>query len=230
MKYIKVAIVAALSTLICLSFALPPSTAKGATAFRYAYAGDYDDNDPSVPYFCKNDNLDSALFAIPKTYCVEILKEEGEWYYCRYAKDEGSYQALRGYCLKACLTPIAQPFQNEYLNYTYPVEFCAQQSNTQIDPFKVTLTVSFYGNGTMNASGMSYAYYGGKFGYVAGQITDYPKNDLPQPTFSTDITKRENSVNATLITAAVITAVAVIAVVVLYFAGKRPKLPPKSDG
>ncbi|MDE6667987.1 MAG: hypothetical protein K2K38_06570 [Clostridia bacterium] len=229
MKYLKVALVAVLSTLICLSFSTP-FYAKGETAFRYAYAGDYDENADNLPYFCEEKSLNSALFAIPKTYCVEILKEDGEWYYCRYAKDEGAYRALRGYCLKRTLTPVESPFENEYLNYTFPVEFYAPQTNTQIDQFKVTLTVSFYGNGTMNASGMSYAFYDGKFGYVAGRITDYPKNDLPQPTLSTDIKQPENSVNATLITAAVITVVAVIAVAVLYFAGKRPKLPPKSEG
>ena len=42
--------------------------------------------------------------------------------------------------------------------------------------------------------------------------------------------EQENSLNVTLITAAVITVIAVVAVAVLYFAGKRPKLPPKSDG
>ena len=229
MKYLKVALVIALSTLICLSFSVP-HFAKGETSFRYAYAAYYDDDSVEIPYFCENKNLDSAKFAIPKTYCVEILKDEGEWYYCRYAKDEGSYKALRGYCLKAYLTPVEEPFENEYLNYTFDVDFYAKQSNTLIDPFKVTLTVAFYGNGTMNAAGMSYVYYEGKSGYVAGQVIDYPKNNLPQPTVSTDVKRQGNSVNATLITAAVITVVAVIAVAVLYFAGKRPKLPPKSDG
>ena len=228
MKYIKVALVVALSTLICLSFALP-STAKGETVFRYAYADDYDDNSSEIPYFCEKKNLDSAIFAIPKTYCVEILKDEGEWYYCRYARDEGSYKELRGYCLKAYLTPVEEPFENEYLNHTFNVDFYAQQSNSLIDPFKITLTVSFYGNGTLNASGMSYVYYEGKFGYVAGQITVYSKNDLPKPTVSTDVQQPENSLNTTLITAAVITVIAVVAVAVLYFAGKRPKLPPKGE-
>lgn len=228
MKYLKVVLCAVLSILICLPPAIR-STAKGETSFRYAYASDYADNSEEVPYFCEEKNVDTAIFAIPKTYCVEILKEEGDWYECRYAKDEGAYSALRGYCLKANLTPVEEPFENEYLNYTFNVDFYAKQSNSQIDPFKVTLSVSFYGNGTMNASGMSYVYCEGKTGYVAGQITDYPKNDLPQPTLSTDVTQGGNSLNATLITAAVITAVAVIAVAVLYFAGKRPKLPPKSE-
>lgn len=224
MKYLKVALTAVLSTLICLSFAAP-LTATGEASFRYAYAKERD-----KVYFYEEMKTSSALFAIPETYCVEILKDEGEWCYCRYARDEGAYQALRGYCLKSELTFIEEPLENEYLNYTFDVEFRAEQGSSQIDPFKVTLTVAFYGNGTMNAAGMSYVQYGDKRGYVPDTVDNYPLNDVPQPTLSTGVTKPENSLNATLITAAVITVVAVIAVVVLYFAGKRPKLPPKTGG
>lgn len=228
MKYIKFALIVALSTLICLCFSVP-HYAKGETSFRYAYAGNYDENGTEVPYFCKETNTNSARFAIPRTYCVEILDEEGEWYKCRYAKDEGAYKAQYGYCLKTYLTPVEEPFENEYLNCTFPVAFYAPKSNELIDPFKVELTVAFYGNGTMNSSGMSYVGYGDKCGYVQGTKTDYPTNDLPAPTLSTDVKAADNSLNATLITAAVITVVAVIAVIVLYFAGKRPKFIPKSE-
>ena len=224
MKLFKVTLIAALSALICLSFTVP-LYAMGETSFRYAYAKERD-----KVYFCEEKKVSSALFAIPVTYCVEILKDEGDWCYCRYARDEGMYKALRGYCLKSELTFIEEPFENEYLNYTLDVEFCAEQGSSQIDPFKVTLTVAFYGNGTMNSAGMSYVQYGDKRGFVPDTVDSYPLNDVPQPTISTDVKKPENSLNATLIAASVITVVAVIAVTVLYFAGKRPKLPPKTDG
>jgi len=220
MKYLKVALVAALSILICsLSAPLP---AKGE-ASRYAYAGI-----GKEAYFCEGKDLATALFAIPETYCVEILKEDGEWYCCRYARDEGAYRALRGYCLKSDLTPVDEPLENEYLNYTLSVDFYAKKGSSQIEPLKITLTVAFYGNGTMNASGLSYVGYDGKCGYVPDTVNDYPRNDIPQPTVSTEVTE-PSPVNATLITAVVITVIAVVAVAVLYFAGKRPKLPPK-DG
>lgn len=224
MKHLMVALIAALSILICLSFAAP-LPARGEAAFRYAYAKERD-----KVYFYGDKKASSALFAIPETYCVEILKDEGEWCYCRYAKDEGAYKAQFGYCLKSDLTFIEEPLENEYLNYTLEVEFCAEQGNSQIDPFKVRLTVAFYGNGTMNSAGMSCVGYGGGLGYVPDTVNDYPLNDVPQPTVSTDVTEPENSVNVTLIVAAVITVIAVVAVAVLYFAGKRPKLPPKTDG
>ncbi len=220
MKYLKVTLITALAALICLSFA-SPFTAKGET-FRYAYALD-------GAYFCEEKDISTALFAIPNTYCVEILQDDGEWYYCRYAKDEGAYKSVRGYCLKSALTPIAEPLEHEYLNYTYAVDFYAKKGSSQIEPFKVTLTVAFYGNGSVNASDMAYVYYDGNFGYVSNSVTDYPTNDIPQPTVSPDVT-RQSSVNATLITAVVITVIAAVAVAVLYFAGKRPKLPPKGDG
>ena len=223
MKYIKVALIAALSTLICLSFAIP-QFARGETSFRYAYAGERD-----KVYFYEEKKSSSALFAIPETYCVEILKDEGDWCYCRYARDEGAYKSIRGYCRKSELTFIEEPFENEYLNHTFDVDFYAEQGSSQIDPFKVTLTVAFYGNGTMNAAGMSYVRYGTEYGYVPDTVNNYPLNDVPQPTVSTDVKQQENSVNATLITAAVITVIAVVAVAVLYFAGKRPKLPPKGE-
>ena len=228
MKYVKFALVVALSTLICLSFSVP-HFAKGETAFRYAYAWD-EEGKGETAYFCEKKDPTTAWFAIPETYCVEILKDEGEWYHCRYAKDEGAYRALYGYCLKSTLVPVEEPLENEYLNHTFEVELRADLGGSPLKPLKTNVTVAFYGNGKLNAAGFSYVYYEGNYGYVAGQITDYPRNDRPQATVSTDIKQQENSVNVTLITAAVITAVAVIAVAVLYFAGKRPKLPPKSDG
>lgn len=222
MKLFRVALITALAILICV-LPFSPLTADGET-LRYAYAS-ASDKEEDKTYFCNEKNPSKALFAIPATYCVEILKDDGEWYYCRYARDEGAYKALRGYCLKANLTPIETPLENEYLNYTFPVDFCAEQSNFQIDPFKVTLTVAFYGNGTMNATGMSYVSYNGDFGYVPDSKDDYPRNDIPQSALSTDVTG-QNSANASLITAVVITVIAAVAVAVLYFAGKRPKLPP----
>lgn len=227
MKYVKFALCAALSILICLPFAVQ-RTAWGETSFRYAYAWD-ETEEGEKAYLCEKKDISTAWFAIPETYCVEILGEEGEWYECRYAKNEGAYKALYGYCLKSNLIPIKEPLENEYLNYTFKVELRADLGGSPIKPLTVPLTVAFYGNGKMNASGLSYVYYDGNYGYVAGQITGYPRNDLPQPTLSTDVTQGGNPLNATLITAAVITVVAVIAVAVLYFAGKRPKLPPKSD-
>ena len=130
MKYLKVALVATLSILICLSFAAPQE-ARGEAAFRYAYAKERD-----KVYFYEDKKASSALFAIPETYCVEILKDEGEWCYCRYAKNEGAYKAQFGYCLKGELTFIEEPLENEYLNHTFDVEFCAEQGSSQIDPFK----------------------------------------------------------------------------------------------
>lgn len=226
MKYIRTALILALTTLIALLSPLSLSlTARGdgESILRYAYV-----KEGVEAYLCAEKDIKSALFAIPETYCVELLHEDGEWYYCRYARDEGDYREKRGYCLKKDLTPIAEPLENEYLNYTFPVKFSAEQGSSQIPPFSIELTAAFYGNCRIIASPLSYVYCNGEFGYVAQTVTEYPRNEVPQPVISTDV-EQEPSSNGALIAAVVITVVAVLAVAILYFLGKRPKLPPKTE-
>lgn len=220
MKYFKGA--ATLFAVLCalISFICPTLKVK-AEAFRYAYV----DEGVIDAYFCTSKDLSSSVFAIPDTYCVEILKEDGDWYYCRYAKDEGAYVAVRGYCLKSKLKLIEEPLENEYLNLPIEVSFSADKASPSF-PFEIKLMLPFYGKGKMNASDLVCVYYDGEFQYVSDDLPRYDKNPLPQPVISTDVTDGDKG-NATLITAIVITAVAVVAVVVLYIASKRPKLPPK---
>lgn len=223
MKYVRFWLIAALTILICL-FSLFPALPVFAedTVLHYAYV-----KEGVEAYLCAEKDLKTALFAIPETYCVELLQSDGEWYYCRYAKDEGEYREKRGYCLKKDLTPYSEPLENEYLNFTFTVKFSAEQGAAQIPPFEIELTAAFYGNCRIVASPLSYVYCNGAFGYVARTVTEYPRNELPQPVISDDVTEPKS--NATLIAAIVITVVAVIAVAALYFVGKRPKLPPKSE-
>lgn len=220
MKYVKFGIIAALTALICINFAAPLRVKAETLPYAYVKEG-------VAAYLCSDKDLKTAIFAIPETYCVEIIKEDGDWYYCRYARDEGEYREKRGYCAKADLTPIAEPLENEYLNYTFPVKFYAVQGSSQIPPFEIELTAAFYGNCKIIASPLAYVYCNGQFGYVNETVAEYPRNDVPQPVISPEITD-SNPNTATLITAVVITLVAVIAVAVLYFVGKRPKLPPKT--
>jgi hypothetical protein len=221
MKYFKAACFALLLlTILSISALFPPAPVV-ADSFRYAYV------DRGVKaYFCEKKDENSSVFAIPETYCVEILSEEGDWYYCRYAKDEGAYSAIYGYCLKNKLTLTDEPLENEYLNLPIAVKFRAENESPYF-PFEIELTLPFYGEGTLNAANMTCVYYNGRFRYVAEPVPDYVKNPLPQPTVSTGVTEPNGDGTATIVTAVVITVVAVVAVAVLYFVGKRPKLPPK---
>lgn len=215
----------AFCAVVCLLIVFLPANiaVADADAPRYAYVAE-----GVKAYLCEKTDLTKALFAIPETYCVEILGEEGNWYHCRYAKDEGLYRAIEGYCKKSVLTPIDEPLECEYLNYTLPVTFCAKPGNAQFPKFELEIDSAYYGEGEVIGTPHSYVYCYGKFGYVTERVTSYPKNDIPQPT-SAPAGEEPNSVNATLITAIVITVIAGVAIAVLYFMGKRPKIPPKPE-
>lgn len=217
MKVFKVALALALFALI--SFPSAAFTASGET-LEYAYA----DLDSKV-YFCSEKNEESALFIIPETYCVQILSEEGAWYYVKYAEDNGVYRAVYGYCLKSELTPTATPPENLYLHTTLKVVYRAEAGNSLFPPLEMEMTAAYYGEYTLGKTSLSYVYCGEKFGYIPERVENYPLNDLPKPTISENVTKPKND-NALLITAIVITAVAAAAIAILYFSSrKKPDKP-----
>ncbi|MBD5583859.1 MAG: hypothetical protein HDQ88_02145 [Clostridia bacterium] len=216
-----------LSAVVSLLIVFLPINAVVANADalpRYAYVGE-----GVKAYLYKDKNLTKALFAIPETYCVEILGQEGDCYKCRYAKDEGLYRPIEGYCEKSALTLIDEPLENEYLNYTLTVTLYAKPDDSQFPLLELEIDSAYYGEGEVIGTPHSYVYCYGTFGYVTERVTSYPKNDIPQTT-SAPAGEAQNSANATLITAIVITVVAGGAVTVLYFMGKRPKIPPKPEG
>lgn len=214
MKVFKAILAFALFTLIWLSPAAV--TAKGDAA-RYAYA-----DIGSKAYFCSEKNEDTALFAIPETYCVQILSEEGSWYYVKYAEDNGVYRAVYGYCLKSDLVTCSAPLENEYLHITLKVVYRAESGNSLFPPLEVEMTAAYYGEYTLGKTSLSYVYCGEKFGYIPERVENYPLNDLPQPTISDNVTEPKND-NALLITAIVITAAAAAAIAIIYFTSSRKK-------
>ncbi|MCI8735128.1 MAG: hypothetical protein HFE40_06200 [Clostridia bacterium] len=220
MRLFKAALCAALTILI---YIFPSAASASADSPRYAYVGE-----GVTAYLCSEKNSKTALFAIPETYCVEILRDDGIWYFCRYAKDEGDYRSVTGYCAKKDLTTVYEPLENEYLNMTVTVKFYADQSSSQLPPMEIELSAAYYGKGSVNDAPLAYVYCQGKFGYVADSVfNDYPRNDIPQQTIAP--AEPGEGGNAALITAVVITAIAVCAVAALFFISKRPKLPPKSE-
>lgn len=212
-------IAALIALLLTISYAVctAPPAAASAAAPRYAYA----DLDSKV-YFCSEKSAQSALFIIPQTYCVEILSEEGDWYYAKYAEDNALYRAVYGYCLKSELKPINEPLENTYLNQTLKLIFSADTSAPQL-PFPSTeLDAAFYGEYELGKTTLSYVYCGGKFGYVTDRVDDYPLNDLPSQT-DAPAAEEPPKTNAAAITAIIITVIAVAAVVVLYVSSRKPK-------
>lgn len=193
---------------------LPVERKATAATARYARA-DSDD-----VYFCLSDDLSSARFKIPYTYCVEILANDGDWYYVKYAENADPYEELYGYCLKDSLTPVTEPPENIYLHMPVNLPFSPSDPVDSMPALGAhDVTVAFYGSITNGATVYHYIGYKGDFGYTKMDIGDYPLNDIPQPLQPTSGTKRK--IDAKWIAFLVILAVAAAAVLALYFTGRK---------
>lgn len=192
--------------------------ARAATA-RYAVA------ETRNIYFYTDKDTKSRLFTIPETYCVEILSEDGNWYFVKYAEDiTDTYKPLYGYVLKGDkfkLTDI--PPENIYLNMCVPVTF---HSDKPADPLKplddIVVQAAFYGNFySDNATAYSYVYYNGSFGYILGANDDYPRNEIVTDTFTEQPSGKGKSKNTKLIVVIVVSALAVGTLIVLYVLSRK---------
>ena len=182
----------------------------------YAYA-----DIGSSCWFFTEKNEKSALFMIPQTYCVQILRDEGDWYKVQYAEDAGIYKARQGYCLKDDLILLEKPLENLYLHMPVKIIYHTDSSTNLLPSLgDIEITAAYYGAYSFGKTACSYVLCNGNFGYITGAIEDYPLNELPdRPTIAPVNNKRSNT---TLITALVITAVAAVAIIILYFASKKP--------
>lgn len=163
-----------------------------------------------------------SLFAIPYTYCVQVLETVGDWYRVKYAEDTGNYKALYGYCRKANLTLVDEPPENIYLNKTVTVTFKQDLGNSYLPSLsELNVDAAFYGTLYWGDSAYSYVKYGNEFAYVYGANDDYPLNEIPveeppeQP--------KAKGANVKTILIIVLIAVAALALVILYFTGRTAK-------
>ncbi|MDE7453960.1 MAG: hypothetical protein K2N22_06090 [Clostridia bacterium] len=204
--------------LAALCFAIPSRPAAlvgtGESSAHYAIATTRN------VYFYENIDDAHAMFAIPYTYCVEVLDVQDDWYQVRYAEDAGAYNALSGFCRKAGLTLVDEPPKSVYLNKLITVEFRHELGNTFLPTVgEVNDEAVFYGNLYWDNEAYSYVYYNGKYGYVNGAHEDYPLNELPaEPT-----PKEGKGANVKLIIVIVLIAAAGLSLLILYFTGKTAK-------
>lgn len=214
--------------LICLTLAIitifvPCRVSSGvisssAVSYKYARADERD------IYFCERKDLKYALFTIPYTYCVEILSTDGEWYYVKYAEDNGLYRALYGYCLSENLTPVEEPPENIYLNKSVTVTFKADMPSGSLPVLgEITVLAAFYGTYYSGASAYSYVLYDGSFGYIYGANDDYPLNEIPSQDVDGPEPEAPEKDDGKLITALVIVAVAALALIVIYITGRKSR-------
>lgn len=216
MKFIKTALCFALTILILSPLTAVLSADAKISGYAYVDIG-------STVYLCSEKSEESALFAIPQTYCVQLLGEDEGWYYVKYAEDSGAYRAVYGYCLKNDVIRINEPLENAYLNYTLPVTYKSDQISGFLPSLEIELTAAYYGEYTLGKTSLSYVYCGEKFGYITEQVTNYPLNDLPKPA-SGKIDEPKNENSAMLVTALVITLAAAAAIAVLFFSGRKKPL------
>lgn len=213
-----------LKAVLCLIFAItislpaPTRLASADEGRKYAVATS------RYVYLCEEPDSSSDRFAIPFSYCVEIKKEYDEWYFVSYAKDEGIYSEVKGYCKKTDLIEVDEPPQNSYLYYPLEVELHSATNDKALPDLQIAITVPFYGNYYKGAAAYMCVLYNGEFKYVEGEIDDYETNELPSaPTFSTTSPTPSESGNTKLLTALIIVAIAVIAIAALLLTGKRKK-------
>lgn len=216
------------SLLCCLAAAIifmaifspsPGGIRARALATRYARA------DARNIYFYTDKDLNSRLFTIPETYCVEILSEDGDWYFVRYAEDvKDSYKSLYGYVrMSDKLTPVNVPPENIYLVMTVPVTYHPEILTDPLKPLDdMIVQAAFYGTYYSDeATAYSYVYFNGSFGYILGANDDYPRNEIVVDTFTQQTSGKGKSANTKLIAVLAVSAVAVVTLIVLYVLSRK---------
>lgn len=169
----------------------------------------------------------ASVFAVPYTYCIEVLSEEGEWYYASYAADVGAYKAKRGYCLKSNFAICESEPKVTYLYKTVTVTFSANAGSSTLPVLnELNLEAAYYGAYKAGGEWYSYVYCQGAFGYISGANDDYPLNELPSDnkTEAGGETAKESkkSVWSTgLISALVILGLFVAVILMLHFTSKK---------
>ena len=181
-------------------------------------------------YFFLEKDLATSVFTVPYTYCVEILGDDGDWYYASYGSNTGIYKELKGYCRKKDFTPVDGRPDVTFLYKTITVTYKSGDSSSSLPVLnEINVEAAFYGNFYSGATAYSYVYAQGSFGYIKGANDDYPLNlpeeEPPPETPTTQAPKQ--SVNFGLITALVICALAALALIMLYYTSRKKS---RSDG
>lgn len=202
-----------------LSSAFPPTLRAGADDEQtYAMAAGKN------AYFFTQKDISTSLFAVPYTYCVRIIRDDGDWYYVSYAEDYGAYKTLYGYCLKEDFTVLDGAPAVTYLYKTISVTYKADETSPNLPVLnELTVDAAFYGTYYAGATAYSYVLCQGSFGYISGANDDYPLNLTETEADATDAEEEtsESSVSAELITALILIALAAAALVLLFFTSKK---------
>lgn len=179
-------------------------------------------------YVCSEPSSEFAMFAIPYTYCAQVLSESGDWYRVKYAEDNGIYRAVYGYCLKSSLTLLSEIPQTTYLHKTVTVKYTADTPSTSLPVLgEITVTAAYYGTYYQGPAAYSYVLCDGSFGYISGANDDYPLNTSTDKPPSTETPKAD--ANVQLIVAVCLGVLASAALLLLFFGNRKKPFTPMRD-
>ena len=174
-------------------------------------------------YFCASADIATSLFAVPYTYCVEILSDEGGWYRVKYAEDYGIYRALYGYVQKNDFTVLEEAPSTVYLYKSVSVTFSQDAPAGSLPVIDdITLTAAFYGSYYSGAAGYSYVLCDDSFGYIVGANEDYPLIETENDTVENEEPEPKAS-GGTVVAAVAIGALVLVAAALAAFSGKKTK-------
>lgn len=178
-------------------------------------------------YFCSSADLSYGLFAVPYTYCVEVLGEEGDWYIAKYADDYGIYRAVYGYVRKADFTLLDETPEVIFLYKQIDVTYSHQSSGGSLPTIDdITVTAAFYGNYYSGAAGYSYVLCQNSYGYISGAIEDYTLIDIADDGDGEEVGETQSAGNVVAyIATGVIAALAIglVAIACTRSSGRRNK-------
>lgn len=218
MKRSALILIAAIFAVLIIPVNFPSAARAESKTFAQAIVRD-------AYFYEKKDG--ASVFAVPYTYCIEVLSEDGDWYYASYAADVGAYKAKRGYCLKSDFAVLETEPKVTYLYKTVSVTFSANTGSGSLPVLgELNLEAAYYGAYQAGGEWYSYVYCQGSFGYIAGANDDYPLNELPtdkknETGGETSGGGKKSALSAGLISALVILALFVAVILMLHFTSKK---------
>ena len=181
-------------------------------------------------WFYAEENEESKLFCLLRTYYVKILTKGGEFCAVEYLRDNPPYKKIRGYCKTNALTFVDFVPERPYLYREITVEY--------------VLPGASLGNGSFAGYKCDFVYYGTR--YDAGQLYFYvcregtfdyiPADEELTFDLNTDYlpeeeekTPKGNGLSVVEIVVICLVSAAVVVIAVFVARGRKP-LPERSDG
>jgi hypothetical protein len=185
----------------------------------------YAQSSTKTSYFFTERDISTSLFAVPYTYCVQVIRDDGDWYYVKYAEDTGIYKALYGYCQKSDFSLLSQTPEVTYLYKAITVTYKTDATSPNLPVLnELTVEAAFYGTYYSGATAYSYVLCEGSFGYISGANDDYPLNITQTEEQNTnEETTQKSQINSQLVTAIILAALAATALILLFITTRRPR-------